>query len=161
MTSPARQRAAVRIERVVPASPHRIYRAWLDPDIVRRWMAPGSLQATRVEIDEQAGGHYRVWQAEGEADSGGFESELVELVPDRRIVWRWGFAGPQRRQGPVFDSLLTITLTDLGDGSTRLNLVHERLDDLAAALPEVARSVGPGWEDVLGKLASVLTESEA
>jgi hypothetical protein len=53
-------------------------------------------------------------------DAGGFDSELVELVPDGRIVWRWGFVGPQRREGPAFDSLLTITLHDAGDGFTKL-----------------------------------------
>ena len=33
--------------------------------------------------------------------------------------------------------------------------------DLAAALPHVADSVEPGWQDVLGKLASILAEPEA
>ncbi len=33
--------------------------------------------------------------------------------------------------------------------------------DLAAALPYVADSVEPGWQDVLGKLASIITEPEA
>jgi hypothetical protein len=41
----------------------------------------------------------------GGTDAGGFDSELVELVPDGRIVWRWGFVGSQRREGPAFDSL--------------------------------------------------------
>jgi uncharacterized protein YndB with AHSA1/START domain len=31
----------VRIEHHVAAAPHTVYRAWLDPDLVRRWMAPG------------------------------------------------------------------------------------------------------------------------
>ena len=161
MTSTANQRAAVRIARTIPASPHRVYRAWLDPDLVRRWMAPGPFEANRVEIDERVGGHYRVWHADGDVDSGGFDSELVELVPDQRIVWRWGFVGPERRQGPAYDSLLTITLHDLGDGATKLTLVHERLDDLAAALPHVADGVEPGWQDVLGKLAALLNGPEA
>jgi hypothetical protein len=33
--------------------------------------------------------------------------------------------------------------------------------DLAVALPHVADSVEPGWQDVLGKLASILAEPEA
>jgi uncharacterized protein YndB with AHSA1/START domain len=50
-------RAAVRIERTISASPERVYRAWLDPDLVRRWMAPGGFEATQVEIEERVGGH--------------------------------------------------------------------------------------------------------
>jgi uncharacterized protein YndB with AHSA1/START domain len=97
----------------------------------------------------------------GGTDAGGFDSELVELVPDGRIVWRWGFVGPQRREGPAFDSLLTITLHDTGDGFTKLGLVHERLNETAAALPPVADGVGPGWEDVLGRLDTVVSGLEA
>ncbi|MBO0705206.1 MAG: SRPBCC domain-containing protein [Candidatus Dormibacteraeota bacterium] len=147
--------AAVRVERTIPAPPHQVYRAWLEPDLLRRWMAPG-LQVSRVEVDERVGGHYRIWHADAGIEMGGFECELLELVPDRRIVFRWGFAGPQRTEGPVYDSVLTITLRE-APGGTALTLVHERLDALAAAMPDVAENVRPGWEFVLEKLAATLS----
>lgn len=152
MTPMNAEHAGVRLERTIPASPHRVYRAWLEPDLLRRWLAPGGLEVTRVEIDERVGGHYRVWQADSGADVGGFECELLELVPDQRIVFRWGFVGPERNDGPAYDSLLTITLREAPGGATALTLVHERLEALAAAMPDVAESVGPGWELVLEKL---------
>ncbi len=89
------------------------------------------------------------------ADAGGFECELLELVPDQRLVFRWGFVGPERTHGPTYDSLLTVTLREAPDGATLLTLVHERLDELAAAMPRVAESVGPGWQMVLDKLAAL------
>ena len=137
----------IRIERTIAAPRPEVYRAWLDPELVAEWMAPG-LEVTRVEIDERVGGHYRVWHGE----SGGFDGEILELVPDRRIAYRWGFVGPDRRNGPVFDSLLKLSFEDAPNG-TRLTLVHERLDALAAAMPEVARKVEMGWEMVLRQLA--------
>jgi uncharacterized protein YndB with AHSA1/START domain len=156
------QRTAVRLERTIPAPPGQVYRAWLDPGLLARWMAPGSYAVARAEVDERVGGHYRIWHVDPSGtEAGGFDGELAELVPDRRIVFRWGFAGPERRDGPVFDSLLTITLREAPGGGTVLTLVHEQLDDLAAALPEVAQNVGPGWEDVLGRLASVLGRDDA
>jgi hypothetical protein len=48
---------------------------------------------------------------------------------------------------------LTVTLTPDRRG-TRLILLHARLDDLAAALPDVAAQVKPGWASVLDKLAT-------
>jgi uncharacterized protein YndB with AHSA1/START domain len=147
---------AVRLERTIPASPAQVYRAWLDPELLVRWMAPGSYAVTRAEVDERAGGYFRIWHADPSGTAaGGFDGELAELVPDQRIVFRWGFTGPWR-DGATFDSLLTVTLRAAPDGGTVLTLVHERLDDLAAALPGVARNVGPGWEDVLGKLGRVV-----
>ncbi len=150
--SPKAKRAVVRMERTIPASPHKVYRAWLDPDLLQRWLAPGGLEVTRVEIDERVGGHYRIWHADSGSDVGGFDCELLELVPDQRIVFRWGFVGPERKNGPVYDSLLTITLREAPGGATALTLVHERLEELAAAMPHVADNVELGWELVLQKL---------
>ena len=142
---------AVRLQRTIPAPPHAVYRAWLEPDLVRQWMAPG-LEVERVEIDERVGGRYSVWHMSSGASAGGFECEILELVPDERIVFRWGFVGPRRAEGPVFDSRLTITLHEVDRGSTLLTLVHERLDELARAMPDVADKVRFGWELVLEKL---------
>jgi uncharacterized protein YndB with AHSA1/START domain len=147
---------AVRLERTIPAPPERVYRAWLDPELLSLWMAPGAVRVTRAEVDERVGGRFRIWQAGPDGDVGGFEAELLELVPDERIVFRWGFVGPDRLAGPTFDSLLTITLREAPDGGTELTLVHERLDALREALPDVADNVGRGWELALDKLEEAI-----
>ncbi|MBV9853763.1 MAG: SRPBCC domain-containing protein [Streptosporangiaceae bacterium] len=159
MTTRTHDHMAVRIERMLPVPLHLAYRAWLEPGLVRRWMAPGRQEVTRVEIDERAGGAWRTWKADEGVIVGGFDSELVELVPDRRLVFRWGFIGPQRRQGPSFDTSLTVSFSPSASGSTVVRLVHERLGELAAAMPDIAGSVGPGWEAVLTKLEQVLAET--
>ena len=155
------QATTVRLERTIPAPPERVYRAWLDPRLLVRWMAPGPFDITRAEVDERPGGHYRIWHAEGRTPTGGFECELAELVPHERIVFRWGFAGPERRSGPVYDSLLTVAFRPAPDGGAVLTLVHERLDDLAVAMPDAAANVSAGWADVLGKLAGLLSGEDA
>jgi uncharacterized protein YndB with AHSA1/START domain len=147
----------VRLERIIPATPHQVYRAWLEPDLLRRWLAPGDLEVTRADVDEHVGGHFRIWQASSDSDVGGFDGEVIELVPDRRLVFRWGFVGPDRNDGPTFDSLLTITLAEAAGGATALTLVHERLDELRTAMPEVADQVEAGWVLVLAKLATAVT----
>ena len=152
MSSTSGERNVVRMSRTIPATPHQVYRAWLDPELIRRWMAPGTYEATQVEVDERVGGRYRIWHANAGTPVGGFECEILELVPDRRIVWRWGFAGPDRTAAPIYDSVLHITLHDAADGSTVLDFVHEQLGDLAAAMPNVAEQVAAGWDDVLTKL---------
>lgn len=119
-------------------------------------MAPTGMQVTRVDVEERVGGPYRVWHRGEDGEAGGFECEILELVPDRRLVFRWGFVGPARSEGPVFDSVLTVSLADAPGGTTRLTLVHERLDGLRAAMPAVAENVGPGWEMALDALASTV-----
>jgi len=149
--------SVVRLDRTIPAPPHDVYRAWLEPDMLRRWLAPAGLEVTRAEVDERENGHFRVWQANQGEDVGGFDCQLAELVPDRRIVFRWGFVGPERRDDPEYDSLLTITLHDAPEGGTKLELVHERLDKLAERMPYAAENVGAGWGQALQKLIAVLS----
>jgi uncharacterized protein YndB with AHSA1/START domain len=155
MTNPNEQ---VRLERTIAASPDRVYRAWIDPALLARWMTPGPFDLTRAEVDERIGGHYRIWHADAASGAamGGFEAEIIELVPAQRVVFRWGFVGPERSDGPVYDSRLTVTFAPAPGGATLLTLVHERLGALAAALPEAAANVGAGWADVLDKLSAAL-----
>jgi Activator of Hsp90 ATPase homolog 1-like protein len=50
---------------------------------------PGPTRVTRVEVDERAGSHYRIWQADPSGSAaGGSDCELAELVPAQRIVFR-------------------------------------------------------------------------
>jgi len=152
--------ASVRLERELPAPPHEVYRAWLDPDLLRRWMAPACFVAKRAEVEERVGGRFRIWHADAGSDVGGFECEIVELVPDERIVFRWGFAGPEREAGPVFDSRLIITLRPAKREGTVLTLVHERLEEIAAAMPQIVEQVEVGWEQALEKLVGLLATGE-
>jgi uncharacterized protein YndB with AHSA1/START domain len=145
----------VRRELTLDVTPHDVYCAWLTPDLLRRWLGPGDITCTEAEVDERVGGRYRIFQADGDRPVGGYEAEILELVPDRRIVWRWGMAGPEREAGPIFDSLLTVTIEPDGDGA-RMTLTHERLEELFAAMPELADQFGPGWDDVLHKMAVLL-----
>jgi uncharacterized protein YndB with AHSA1/START domain len=153
------EHAVVRLQRTISAPPERVYRAWLEPQLLQRWMAPGSMQVARVEVDERVGGYYRIWQESAGGDVGGFDCELLELLPSERIVWRWGFVGPERTDGPTFDSRLTVTLRAVPGGSTELTLVHEHLDTLRHAMPDVAESVDPGWAAALDKLAATVNQA--
>jgi uncharacterized protein YndB with AHSA1/START domain len=118
------------------------------------------MEVSRAEVEEHVGGNLRIWQTHSGQDVGGFECQIVELIPNKRIVFHWGFVGPHRDKGPKFDSLLTITLRASPGSATTLTLVHKRLDDLERAMPEVARNVSVGWEMVLDKLAKQFNLAE-
>jgi uncharacterized protein YndB with AHSA1/START domain len=156
MMSQTRDQTAVRLQRVIPAPPDKVYRAWLEPELLRRWLNPGDIITTRAEVDERVGGQYRIWQAGPDGASGGFEAEFLELVPNKRLVFKWAIVGPDRLAGPSYDSILTVTFEEAPGGATALTLLHERLDSLYAAMPDVAAQFGPGWDNVLGKLAAML-----
>ena len=148
----------VRVRQTVAATPDRVYRAWLEPDLMRRWLAPRGLRAARVEVDERVGGAVRVWHGDDAGDVGGAEAEIVELVPDRRIVLRWWFVGPDRLVDPDLETRLTVTFEAAGTEATLVTLDHDHLEGLIAARPEVADNVEAGWRGTLEILAIALEE---
>lgn len=147
---------AVRLQRRISAPPEAVYRAWLDPALIKQWFATGENHVVDAEVDERVGGAHRAWQAAPDGTPiGGYESEIEELVPNERLVFRWGFCGPDRAAGPVYDSRLTVTFAPDGD-ATLLTLHHERLDTLHKTLPHVAAQIETGWNAVLDKLETVV-----
>jgi RNA polymerase sigma factor FliA len=128
--------AIVTLRRTIFATPDRVYRAWLDPGVLCRWLAPPGFAVARVEIDERSEGRYRVWLREcwlpsgldpeaedfapvpaGEG-AGVFECELLELVPNRRIVLDWRNVSSRRER-------VTISLRRASGEATRLTLLSE------------------------------------
>lgn len=145
---------AVRLTRKLGAPPERVYRAWLDPELLKQWLAPGAMSAPRAEVEERPGGRFAVWHADEGGATGGIEAEILELVPNERIVLRHYFVGPEREADPGMESRLTVSLREV-DAGTELTLVHERLEGLRDRMPGVAEQVEAGWGSVLDKLESV------
>src|ERR671916_3243932 len=149
---------AVHVRRTIAAAPERVYRAWLDPELIGKWFAPAGFTVRKAEVDERVGGRLSIWHADGEGnDVGGSESEIVELVPGERIVLNWQFVGPDRTTERSIATRLSVTFTATPDG-TQLDLTHEgldRLDGLGDRYPRIAEHVGPGWESALDTLAAI------
>jgi uncharacterized protein YndB with AHSA1/START domain len=149
--------SAVRIERVIPAPPERVYRAWLDPSTLALWAAPVGFDVARHEVDERVGGHYRCWHVDAEGDEmGGYDAEILELVPNERIVFRWFFVYPDRVIDEQTESRLTVLLAPAAGGGTHLTLVHDNLEGLADADPYISENVRGGWSGTLDRLAAAL-----
>ena len=122
-------------EIVVDASPATIFPFLVDPELHLKWMG------TEAVIDARPGGAYRVLVG-GEHPSVG---EFVEVVPDERVVFTWGWDEPDHPI-PAGSTRVEITLTPEG-GKTRIRLVHRGLPADA-----VAEHTG-GWDHYLGRLA--------
>ena len=148
-----------RVQRTLPFPRERVYRAWLDPATMVRWFVDPSFTDGRAEVDERVGGHYRIFQVDpAGAMTGGSESRILELVPNERIVLLWRFAGPDRDTDLSPESRITVTFSEPQPGETELTVVHEQLDELAAAMPDVAGHVEMGWNTTLDRLTPVLGE---
>ena len=140
----------VRIERVLDAPREEVFRAWTDPDELRRWWGPGEYATRNAEVDLRPGGHYLLVIQGAEGDAMRLAGTFREVVAPERLVysWRWveGWSDP-------VESIVTVEFEDLGE-RTRVVLRHSALDD--SPDPDGYRM---GWESGLDKLAATIERS--
>ena len=111
---------ALTVSAVLPASPQRIYNAWLSGE------EHAAFTGSRAEVDPSIGGRFSAWD-------GYITGTTQELEPDRRIVQAWRAADfPEGSP----DARLEVLLEPDEQGA-RITLVHTNL-------PE---GQGPGYEE--------------
>lgn len=152
MSRPEEPEVAIRIERILHAPPDRVFRAFLDPDLMRRWIAPDDLDVDRVAVDARVGGRIEVWHSRHGVSTGKFEGHYVKIDPPRELVYRWAFVGTEPEKGEYFETLIQIQLRPRRDGETQINVVHERLEELRKGAPQIYPRLVPGWENCLDQL---------
>ena len=134
---------AVALERVIAAPRSKVYRAWLDPGLLARWMGPDDFSVTVATVDERVGGEHRVEMLDADGGQHTFVSVIEELVPNERIVFTFKFH-PEAQ-----DTKLTLRFSDAQGGGTALRLEHEQIT-VEGSLD--TPSVNVGWGQTLTKL---------
>ena len=104
------------------APAHLVYRAHVEPDLVKRWWAGERGTVDSAEIDLRVGGRWRYVMTANGGFEVAFHGEYREIVPDERIVCTEVFEGIP--DGDLDPAVCTYTLTDLG-GRTRLTVLTE------------------------------------
>jgi uncharacterized protein YndB with AHSA1/START domain len=140
----------VRLHRVLRAPPERVYRAFLDPGAMVKWLPPHGFTGQVHEMDARVGGRYRMsFTNFSQGQSHAFGGEYLELVPGERIVHTDRFDAP----GPSGEMKTSITLKAVFCG-TELNVVQE---GIPAMIP--AEACHLGWQESL-QLLALLVEAE-
>lgn len=137
----------IRLYRVLRAPPERVYRAFLDPAALVKWLPPHGFTGQVHEMDARVGGRYRMsFTNFGQGQSHAFGGEYLELVPGERIVHTDRFDAP----GPSGEMKTTITFKAVFCG-TELQVVQE---GVPAVIPPEACYLG--WQESLQLLAQLV-----
>jgi uncharacterized protein YndB with AHSA1/START domain len=103
----------IHIERVFDAPRDRVWRAMTEPNLIAQWWGRGNkLVIEKYELER--GGHWRFVE-HGPDGVHGFEGRFREVTPKDRVVQTFEWDGM-----PGYVIVETATLTDLGDGRTKL-----------------------------------------
>jgi uncharacterized protein YndB with AHSA1/START domain len=138
---------SIRLHRVFPAKPEKIYRAFLEPDAVASWLPPYGFVCTVHELEAKVGGKHRMSFRNfttGEGHS--FGGSYVELVPGERLVYTDAFDDPNLPG----EMRTTVKLKAVSVG-TEMNIEQEGIPDV---IPPEACYLG--WQGSLHKLEKLV-----
>ena len=140
----------VRLHRVLRTTPERLYRAFLDPDAMAKWLPPNGFTGKVHHLDARVGGSYRmsfINFTTGQSHT--FGGEYLELLPNERLRYTDQFDDPnlpgEMQTTVSFKPVL---------GGTELSVVQEGIPE---AIPTEMCYLG--WQESLILLAK-LVEAE-
>lgn len=139
--------STVTFHRVLQAPPERVYRAFLDPDAMVKWLPPNGFTGKIHSMDARVGGTYKMsFTNFSTGKSHSFGGEYLELVPHERLRYVDKFDDPNL-PGTME---VTITLKEVSVG-TEVNIKQEGIPDVIPA-----EACYLGWQESLVLLAKLV-----
>jgi len=140
----------VRLHRVLNAPPERVYRAFLDPDAMAKWLPPHGFTGKVHHVEARTGGTFKMsFTNLGTGHGHSFGGKYLELVPNERIRHTDKFDDPNLPG----EMQVTVSLKKVFCG-TDLSVVQE---GIPSAIPVEACYLG--WQQSL-QLLTQLVEPE-
>jgi uncharacterized protein YndB with AHSA1/START domain/DNA-binding transcriptional ArsR family regulator len=132
------------VTRTINAPPQRVFDAWLDPEMLARFMRPGpDMTVPKVQTDAVEGGRFLVVMRAGDIDMP-HSGTYLKIERHSHLAFSWESAMS------TDDSTVSLDFKDLG-GATELTLTHVTFVDQQARDNHAA-----GWGAILGALAAAL-----
>src|SRR5579885_1381826 len=88
-TAETKREAAVpplKLSRVLHARRETVFRAWCEPEHVKRWFAPETFTVPEARIEPRVGGTFDLSMRSPAGEEHAIRGRIIELVPDTRLV---------------------------------------------------------------------------
>lgn len=137
----------LRLERLIPAPPERLFALWTDPTQLVRWWSPQGYETTVDTLDAKPGGRWRTVLRRYD-NSVLVMSGVYRIVePPWRLVFTWAWEDESGSRGHETEVLVTFEATP---GGTRLGLRQQRFESKQARDRHNA-----GWLATFERLANI------
>lgn len=137
----------VRLHHVLRATPEKVYRAFIDPEALAKWLPPNGFTCKVHELNAKVGGRFKMaFTNFGSGNSHSFSGKYVELKLHERIRYLESFDNPNLPG----EMVTTITFKKVFCG-TEVTIVQQ---GIPAAIP--AEACYLGWQESLIQLANVV-----
>ena len=87
--------STIRLHRVIPTSPEKVYRAFIEPDALAKWLPPNGFTCRVLKFEATIGGMFHMsFRNFTTGNSHSFGGEYHELVPGQRLRYTDRFDDP-------------------------------------------------------------------
>lgn len=168
------QQKGIVIERVFDAPRDLVWKAWTDPEMVKKWWGPEGFYAPSIKIDLRVGGKY-IFAMHGpqgsEWDKDMYSAGVYkEIVPNEKLVVSDYFSDEEGNkiapeevgQDANFpDEMpdIQVRFDDVGEGKTRLTIEYPRPTSEEQFQAMLKGGMVEGWNSSLDKMAASLSAS--
>ena len=134
----------LQVSKTINAAPEKVFNAWLDPEMLARFMLPGpNTSVPSASSDATVGGRFAILMKSGD-DEIPHAGTYKEIDPHSRIVFTW--------ESPYSSDDSTVTLNFApGEGGTLVTLTHVKFPS-----EDSRDNHEGGWTQILTVLADVL-----
>ncbi|HKW09516.1 MAG TPA: SRPBCC domain-containing protein [Gemmatimonadaceae bacterium] len=133
------------IRRTFSASRDRVFRAWTQPEELKKWAAPGPMTVPTAEVDFKIGGRYRMVLRGPDGAEHRVSGIYKQIDPPKRLVYSWKWDQPS-----AVETIVTVEFRDLG-AATEVVLRQEGF-----ASSEDRERHEKGWNGCLDKFGFAL-----
>lgn len=132
---------SLRLSRQIAAEPATVFRAWTEPEQMKRWASPEGITVADVQVDLRIGGRYRIHMTGSDGKTYTAVGVYREIERPHRLVYTWDW-----EQESMGETLVTVEFEERGD-STMVVLTHE-------LFPNAEQKDGheEGWTSCLNRL---------
>ncbi len=137
----------IQLHRVLKAPAERVYRAFIDPAAMAKWLPPNGFTATIHHMDARVGGSFRMSFTNFTTQSSmSFGGGYLELIPNEKLRYTDVFDDPDLPG----EMTVTILLKEVSCG-TEVNITQE---GVPGVIP--AEACCMGWQESLILLAKLV-----
>jgi uncharacterized protein YndB with AHSA1/START domain len=141
----------LRLERLIPMQPDRLFALWTEPAQLAKWWAPEGYEPSVHVLDSRPGGRWRVAMRRADGNEVATSGVYRIVEPPRRLAFTWAWEDASGARGLETEVTVTFEATP---GGTRLLLLQERFEG-AQARDNHSR----GWSASFGRLAAMSADT--
>jgi uncharacterized protein YndB with AHSA1/START domain len=134
--------------RVFDAPPAAVFKAWIDPAQIVRWLGPRSIKGEVKAMEPRPGGGYRIVLHGAASPANVVSGVYREVVPAQRLVFTWAWETPAG--GRQHETLVTVTFQAKGK-QTEMTLRQEIFESR-----EACERHRHGWDGSFDKVDEIL-----